>query len=141
MIPLPESAIDLIATAPLAHITTLNSDGSPHVTLAWIGVDGDEIVFGTLFDQKKLKNLRRDARIAVSIEGIDIQGPGLQEYLIVEGRARVVEGGAPELLQQLAYVYMDPEVKFPPMDDPPPGYVTRIAAERIRGVGPWTLGK
>jgi hypothetical protein len=28
-------------------------------------------------------------------------------------------------------------VKFPPMDDPPPGHVLRIAVERIGGVGPW----
>lgn len=141
MIPLPESARDLIASGPLAHITTLNRDGSAHVTLAWVGIDGEEIVCGTLFDQKKLKNLRRDPRIVVSIEGTDLAGPGLQEYLVIEGRARVVEGGAPELLQELAYVYMGPDVKFPPMDEPPPGFTTRIAAERIKGMGPWTQGK
>jgi hypothetical protein len=28
-------------------------------------------------------------------------------------------------------------VKFPPMDNPPPGYITRIIAEGIGGVGPW----
>jgi hypothetical protein len=50
----------------------------------------------------------------------------------------VEEGGAPELLQRLARVYLGPDVKFPPMDDPPPGYVIRTTAERIGGVGPWT---
>jgi hypothetical protein len=61
----------------------------------------------------------------------------LKEYLVVHGRARLVEGGAPELLQRLAYVYLGPDVKFPPMDDPPPGHVMRIAVDRIGGVGPW----
>ena len=62
---------------------------------------------------------------------------GLKEYLVVYGRARLVEGGAPELLQRLAQVYLGPDVKFPPMDDPPPGFVMRIAVERVGGVGPW----
>ena len=56
---------------------------------------------------------------------------------MVYGRARVTEGGAPELLQRLAHTYLGPEVRFPPMDDPPPGFVTRITPERIAGVGPW----
>ena len=30
------------------------------------------------------------------------------------------------------------DVKFPPTDDPPPGFINRIQVERIGGVGPWT---
>jgi hypothetical protein len=63
---------------------------------------------------------------------------GLTEYGVLYGRARIQRGGAPELLQKLAYVYMGPGVKFPPMEHPPPGYVTRIQVDRIGGVGPWT---
>ena len=55
----------------------------------------------------------------------------------MHGRARLVEGGAPELLQRLARVYLGPDVRFPPMDEPPPGQVMRIAVERLGGVGPW----
>jgi hypothetical protein len=50
----------------------------------------------------------------------------------------VVPGGAPELLQRLAVTYIGPGVKFPPMDNPPPGYVLHIVPERFGGVGPWT---
>jgi len=53
------------------------------------------------------------------------------------GRARLEEGGAPELLQRLARVYLGPDVKFPPMDDPPPGVTMRIEVERVGGIGPW----
>ena len=49
----------------------------------------------------------------------------------------LTEGGAPELLQQLAHVYLGPDVVFPAMPNPPPGYVTRVSVERIRGIGPW----
>ena len=43
----------------------------------------------------------------------------------------------PELLQRLARVHLGPDVKFPPMDEPPPGVVVHIAVDRLGGVGPW----
>lgn len=61
----------------------------------------------------------------------------LREYLVVNGTARITEGGAAELLQRLAHTYLGPEVVFPGMPDPPPGYVTRIRVERLSGVGSW----
>ena len=126
------------ATASLAHLVTLNADGSPQVTCVWVGMDDEEIVSGHLrVDQRKLRNVARDPRVALSIEGTEIQPPGLKQYLVVHGRGRLVSGGAPELLQRLAHVYLGPDVRFPPMDDPPPGTVLRIAVDRIAGVGPW----
>ncbi|MDQ4025792.1 MAG: PPOX class F420-dependent oxidoreductase [Actinomycetota bacterium] len=124
----------------LAHVVTLDEDGSPHVTLVWVGLDGDEVVFATLFDQRKLRNVRRDPRVVLSIETGKANDMGLREYLVVHGTATVTEGGAPELLQELAYTYIGPGVKFPPMPDPPPGFLCRIAVERIGGVGPWAPG-
>jgi PPOX class probable F420-dependent enzyme len=137
---LPESARRVLDSNLLAHVTTLDADGAPHVTCAWVGLDGDEIVFGTLADQRKLANLRRDPRITLSIHTADTNAYGLTEYLVVYGRARVTEGGAPELLQELARTYIGEGVKFPAMDDPPPGFVTHIAVERVAGVGPWARG-
>ena len=135
---LPETARALIESGSLAHLVTLNADGSPQVTCVWVGLDGDEIVSGHLrAGQQKLRNVERDPRVALSIEGIEVQPPGLKQYLVAHGQARLVEGGAPELLQRLARVYLGPEVKFPPMDDPPAGVVMRITVERLGGVGPW----
>jgi PPOX class probable F420-dependent enzyme len=135
---LETEARQLVTSNALAHLVTLNPDGSPHVTLAWAGLDDDEIVMGTLSDQRKLRNMRRDPRVTVSFETGRMNSFGLIEYLVVHGRARVVPGGAPELLQELAYVYIGQGTKFPPMPDPPPGFVTRIAVEKVGGVGPWT---
>jgi PPOX class probable F420-dependent enzyme len=134
---LSESARELVESDALAHLVTLGADGSPHVTCVWIGLDDDEIVSGHLFEQQKIRNVRRDPRVALSLEGTRINPPGLKEYLVVHGRAEVREGGAPELLQRLARAYLGPDVKFPPMDDPPPGYTLRISVERVGGVGPW----
>jgi PPOX class probable F420-dependent enzyme len=137
MAALPDSARELIEAGALAHLVTLNRDGSPQVSCVWMGLDGDELVAGHLMPQQKIRNIERDPRVVVSFEGTRIHPPGLKEYLVVHGRARVTEGGAPELLQQLAYVYLGPGVTFPPMPDPPPGFVSRIAVERVGGVGPW----
>ena len=137
MNPLPESARALLESDAVAHLVTLNADGSPQATCVWVGLDGDEIVSGHLREQQKLRNVRRDPRVLLTIEGRNVHPPGLKEYLVVHGRARIQSGGAPELLQQLAHVYLGPEVKFPPMDDPPPGFTMRITPERYGGVGPW----
>ena len=135
---LPDSALRLFELGSLAHLVTLNSDGSPQVSCVWVGLDDDEIVSGHLAaDQRKLRNVVRDPRVALSIEGTEIHPPGLKEYLVVHGRAQLVEGGAAELLQRLANVYLSPDVKFPPMDNPPPGNVMHITVDRIGGVGPW----
>jgi PPOX class probable F420-dependent enzyme len=137
---LPESAKEVIRSGRLAHLVTLDPDGFPHVTLAWVGVDGDDVVIGTMPDQRKIKNMRRDPRVAISIDTTKKNEFGLDEYLVIYGNATVTEGGAPELLQQLAYTYIGPGVTFPPFPNPPPGYVTRVAVDRVGGIGPWTSG-
>lgn len=134
---LPPSARELIESDALAHLVTLNRDGSPQVSCVWVGLEGHEIVSGHLPFHQKLRNVQRDPRVVMSIEGTVVQPPGLKQYLVVHGRARVDEGGAPELLQRLAHVYLGPDVVFPPMPDPPPGYVLRTTVERLGGVGPW----
>ena len=134
---LPEPARALLESDAIASIVTLDEDGGPQVTLAWVGLDGDEIVFATMPEQRKLRNLRRDPRVAISVPSTVTNAWGLQEYLVVYGTARVTEGGAPEMLQRLAHTYLGPDVVFPGMPDPRPGFVTRVTPERIGGVGPW----
>jgi len=127
-----------ITAGHLGHLVTLNSDGSPQVSLVWIGLEGDEIVIGHLGAGKKISNIERDPRVVLSVECDDANDMGLQHYLVIHGTARLVSGGAPELLQRLAETYLGPGVTFPPMASPPPGLVIHVTAERIGGVGPWS---
>ena len=122
----------------LAHLVTVNPDDSPQVSLVWIGLDGDDIVVGHLGQGRKVANIARDPRVALSVEAEGANPIGLANHVIVHGTARLVPGGAPELLQRLAEVYLGPGVKFPPFDNPPPGNIIHITPERIGGVGPWT---
>ena len=121
----------------LAHLSTVNPDGSPQMSVVWVGLDGDDIVIGHLGDGQKVRNIARDPRVTFTMEAEGSNPVGLDNHLIVHGTARHVEGGAPELLQRLAEVYLGPGVRFPPFDDPPAGRVIRITPERIGGIGPW----
>ena len=38
----------------LAHLVTLNPDGSPQASVVWVGLDGDEIVCAHLGSWKKV---------------------------------------------------------------------------------------
>ena len=134
---LSDAALDLLASDAVAIVATLDADGSPHLSAAWVGIEDGEIVFGTLGDQRKLANLRRDPRIALTVQSNHVNEWGLREYLVVNGVARITEGGAAALLQRLAHTYLGPDVVFPAMPDPPPGFVTRIRVDRVSGVGPW----
>lgn len=134
---LPESARAVLESNALGHLVTLGSDGAPQVTIVWVGLDGDEIVSGHLMAHQKVRNIRKDGRVVLSLETPKINEMGLQEHLVIYGTARITEGGAPELLQRLAHTYLGPDVKFPPFDNPPPGFVTRITVDRVAGVGPW----
>ena len=135
---IPQSIRQLIESGTPAHLVTLNRDGSPQLTLIWIGLDGDDIVAGHLPENRKVQNLRRDPRVVISLQANTKSSMGLIEYAVLYGEARIEEGGAPELLQKLAEVYLGAGVKFPPMENPPPGFITRIRVKRIDGVGPWT---
>jgi PPOX class probable F420-dependent enzyme len=132
------AARELIESGALAHLVTLAADGSPRVVCIWVGLDGEEIVAGHLdAAQHKLRNIAADPRVAVSIASSRRNPIGLQEYLVLRGRARLQEGGAAALLQRLAHVYLGPDVTFPTIPDPPPGIVSRITVEHVGGVGPW----
>ncbi len=134
---LSAEALALLGSDAVATIVTLDPDGAPQLSAAWVGLEDGEIVFGTLPDQRKLDNIRRDPRVALMVQSDRVNQWGLREYLVVNGTARITRGGAPELLQRLARTYLGPDVVFPAMPNPPPGYVTRISVDRISGIGPW----
>jgi PPOX class probable F420-dependent enzyme len=137
MIMLSDEVRGALTAGRPVHLTTINADGSPQVSVIWVGVDGDEIVSGHLGMRQKLRNVQRDPRVVLSLDTGARNAMGLDEYLVIHATARVTEGGAPDLLQRLAGVYLGPGVRFPPFDDPPAGYILHMTPTRIGGVGPW----
>ena len=141
MTSLPGTVRAVLESPALAHLVTLNPDGSPQVTVVLVGLDGDEIVAAHLAEHRKIRNIRNDDRVALSVEPGTRNATGLIEYLVVYGTARITDGGAADLLQELAHTYLGPGVRFPPIDNPPPGYITHITVDRVSGVGPWAAGQ
>src|SRR6201995_6035413 len=139
---LNDIARELVGSDP-ATLVTINRDGSPQVSVVWVTVqstaDGDdELVTAHLQEHQKIRNIRRDPRVAVTIVSTDRSGPQTP-YLSIQGTARIEEGGAPELLDEIATSLLGPGTGFPPPGSPP-GYLTHITIENIGGVGTWTLG-
>ncbi|OBF49484.1 PPOX class F420-dependent enzyme [Mycobacterium sp. 852002-50816_SCH5313054-b] len=138
---LNDAARDLIGKGADATLVTVNPDGSPQVSLVWVALRStpegdDELVTAHLAEHKKVRNIRKDPRVAVTIVSLPGAGAGMRPYLSIKGTARIVEGGAPELLRELNPVLGDPTLKFPP-DDAPPGLLTRIRIDKVGGIGPW----
>jgi PPOX class probable F420-dependent enzyme len=134
---IPQTVRDVIAKGPLAQLTTLNANGSPQVTVVWVGIEDGEFVTGHLALHQKVKNIRRDPRVALSFLG-DKTTQGMPRYVVIYGNARVTEGGAVPLLLRLAPLYLGPGAEYPPAPMRHiAGYVTRIMPTRFSGVGPW----
>ena len=135
---LNDAARTAITAGRLAHLTTLREDGSPHTVVVWVGLDGEQVVIGKLYADVKVRNIRHDPRVSVSLEAAG-STHGLGHYLVLEGTAEVTDGGAVDLLRRLAKVYLSPDAVFlPEAPDLPAGYVIRITPTTVRGVGPWT---
>jgi PPOX class probable F420-dependent enzyme len=137
---LPDSAKALITSGQLAHFTTIQADGRPHTTVVWVDLDdaGDEIVIAKLQPDQKLKNIARDPRVSLSIEAVEGDFLGMRNYLVVEGEAYVTEGGAPALLREHGKRYIGPDAEFPPMPNPPEGFLIHVRPTKVRGTGPWS---
>ncbi len=135
---IPQSLREVIEKGPYAHLTTLNRDGSPQVTVVWVGIEGEEFVIGHLAEHQKVKNIRRDPRVALSILSDKTNAQGLREYVVAYSNARITEGGVVPLLQRLAKIYLGPKAVYPPPSmQNIAGFITRIAPDRFTGVGPW----
>jgi PPOX class probable F420-dependent enzyme len=134
---LPTSARELIESGAEAHLVTLNDDGGPQLSMVWATVEDEQICVASLTDRRKLGNVRRDPRVALSFAAAAKDALGMRYYLVVYGRAIVTAGEAPELLAAIKDRFLLPGTKFPRGDAPHPGYVMRITPERIAGYGPW----
>jgi PPOX class probable F420-dependent enzyme len=136
---LPDELRDLIASGPLAHLSTVNADGSPQVTVVWIGLDGDDLVSGHMSWYTKLRNIERDPRVVLSFDGPREPRVFLNPYAVLRARAAVEPSdGAWDLLNRLAKVYISADAEFPAPRRP--GYIVRYSIERVGGVGPWAQG-
>jgi PPOX class probable F420-dependent enzyme len=136
MTSLPPGAREFLKQGAFAHIVTLEPDGTPHVSLAWAGADDGGIVWSTFSDQHKLANLRRDPRIALSFEAHESGDEPLHPYLVINGRARIEEGGALDVMDKLSEYYLGPGERYP-WREAPEGFTIRVEIDKVYGQGSW----
>ncbi|WP_221321092.1 PPOX class F420-dependent oxidoreductase [Actinoplanes sp. L3-i22] len=135
-VPLPSALRDLIESGPLAHLTTINADGSAQVSVIWIGLDGDDVVSSHLGRHVKVRNAERDPRVVLSFEAPRRPGVVMAEHAILHATASVEPSDqAWDLLNDLHKIYVDPTGEFPAPKRP--GFVLRYHVTRVGGVGPW----
>jgi PPOX class probable F420-dependent enzyme len=107
MAQIPEDAKSVLDQPNLAHLATINPDGSPQVTPVWIDHEGDTVLFNTAKGRQKPRNLARDPRVSISIQ--NAENP--YQPLIIQGRVQeITEDGADDHINALAKKYLDEEV-------------------------------
>jgi PPOX class probable F420-dependent enzyme len=129
----------LIESGPMAHLSTVNPDGSPQVTVIWIGLDGDDVVSTHMTDTTiKFRNIRRDPRVALSFDVPRQVGVWINPYAVMYARAAVEPSSRIwDLMDRRAKVYVSPDAHVAIPEKSEPGFLVRYSITRIGGIGPW----
>ena len=136
-IPLPQPLRSLLQEKAFGHVVTITATGRPRVTMVWMDVDGDEVVFNTAEGRKKVQDLRRDPHVTVSVQNLETP----QSYAVFYGTARTItEEGARVHIDKLAKRFLGVETYPGPPNET--RLIVRISVDRISGVAPgwksWT---
>lgn len=100
---LPGGLLALLRQASPCFISTSMRDGSPQLTQTWVDTDGSHILINTVDGFQKVKNIRRDPRVAVAVS--DPTNPS--RYYSVRGEVvSLSTEGAAEHIEQLAQRYL-----------------------------------
>jgi PPOX class probable F420-dependent enzyme len=100
---IPDQFKDLFQKRAFAHLATVMPDGSPQVSPVWVNYDGAHLIVNSARGRQKDRNMRRAARVAVSIQ--DPENP--YRYLLVRGRVvEVTEKDADAVIDALAKKYL-----------------------------------
>ena len=111
-----------------AHLATIMPDGSPQVTPVWVDYDGEHVLVNTARGRRKVRNVERDSRVAVSI--LDPEDP--YRYVTIRGTVtEVTEEGAIEHIDELARRYMDVEEYPNHGDESGPRVIFRIEPQQV----------
>jgi PPOX class probable F420-dependent enzyme len=99
-----EEISKLFAGRNLVFISTLSADGSPSVTPVWADIEEDGLILINSFDgSAKVKNARRDPRVALSI----VDANNTYNAVSIKGKTiEITTEGADEHIRRLAKKYL-----------------------------------
>ena len=99
---LTDEDLALLSEPQLAHVATVEADGTPHVTPVWVETDGEHILFNTARGRQKSINIERNPVVAVSV----VDKADDFRTLWVKGTAELVTEGADEHIDRMAKKYL-----------------------------------
>lgn len=100
---IPEPFKDLFAKVAFAHLATVMADGSPQVTPVWCSFNGNSVWINSAKGRLKDKNMRRNKKVALSIQDPD----NAYRYLAIQGEVtEITESGADAHIDALAKKYL-----------------------------------
>ncbi len=128
---IPEPFKDLFAKVAYANLATVMPDGSPQVTPVWYDYDGEYLRINSAKGRIKDKNMRRDKRVAVSIQDPD----NAYRYLAVRGNVEeITEEGADAHIDSLAKKYLGKD-KYPFRGPGEVRVIYKIRPEKVSTMG------
>ena len=128
---IPQSLRTMLEDKAYGHVVTFNANGRPELTMVWLDVEGDELLFNTAEGRRKPGNIRRDPRVIVSVQ--DRKNP--QAYAVFHGRGQVIDAGADAHIDKLAKRFLGAD-KYPYRRPTEKRLIVRIELDRISGMGP-----
>jgi len=102
MVKLTEEILALLRQPSTCYIATLMKDGSPQVTQTWVDTDGEHVIINSVQGFVKLKNIKRDPRVAVVISAPDSP----TRYFQIRGRViKMTTDGGAEHIEKISQKY------------------------------------
>ncbi|KND38445.1 PPOX class F420-dependent oxidoreductase [Streptomyces acidiscabies] len=110
-----------------ASVATLGPDGAPHNSVVWMKREGDTVLLTSLDNRQKVRNLRRDPRVSLTV--FDLANP----YASVEirGRAEILPDPEKRLPHDLAHRYLG--IDPPGEKDDEARVIIRVVPEKVVG--------
>lgn len=123
----------------MAHVVTLSPNGTPQVSVVWCGVRDEQVLFCTEADTAKVRNIRRNPRVVLSIEDEARNAAGTQQHLVIHGTASVLGPVDPSLCDELCRIYAGDSDHPLSLRGSPTAVTVGVDVHRIGGNGPWVV--
>jgi PPOX class probable F420-dependent enzyme len=122
-----ESTRALLDGKNFANVATLRPDGAPQTSVVWMKREGDTVLFSSLEDRQKVRNLRHDPRVSLSV--LDLANP----YASVEirGTAEILPDPGKRLPYELSHKYLG--IDPPAEKDDQTRVIIRVVPQKIVG--------
>lgn len=127
MAELSEESLQFLRKSYVAHVATVSSAGEPQLSMVWVDVASDDILFNTAEGRAKARNLHRNPAVAVSV----VDPSDSHNVLSVRGTVtEMTHDGADEHIDALAKEYLGTD-SFPARNPADQRVKVRIRPDRI----------